>query len=412
MCSTATAAVEEVLGMAGGADREILGLVELIAQAEAALVERVGAFDAAEGWAADGAYSFACWLRARSDLSRAESSQLGRFARLLRMMPVTEQALRDGKISVAKARVLAGVINERTEQSFLEQEQFLVEQVAGLSVDDTKEAMRYWKRLADQSGPDPSDPAGNWARLSHGFGGRYHLEGNFDQVSGAILKATLDAITDKMHQDGRFADLSGSENTASRRYADALMEMCNRSTGRNPNQPAVNPEIIIVVPLHALTDDQPDPFDPPTVIDGGHVALRDVLRFMLIGAGVSPLIVDDCGRPLNLGRRRRLRTRDQWIAGTVRDRGCVVPGCDRPAAWTRFHHQKWWKRDHGPTDMVNLPSACSHHHHLIHDKGWDIQPLPDGTWQFIRPDGTVVERPRYPGNGPPPRRPRRPKQPG
>jgi hypothetical protein len=158
MCSSASTAVEGVIEAAAGAGEEILALVELIDVAQAALAERVGSFDAAEGWAADGAYSFACWLRARADVTRAESLQLGRFARTLRTMPVTEAAVADGKLSVAKARLLAGVINDRTAERFAEQEGFLVDQVQSLTVDDAKVALDYWKRLADTDGPDPSDP--------------------------------------------------------------------------------------------------------------------------------------------------------------------------------------------------------------------------------------------------------------
>jgi len=70
MCSSVAEAVEAVLATAGGADEEILLLDELIERAEAKLVGRVGAFDASEAWRADGAYSFACWMRARTDMTR------------------------------------------------------------------------------------------------------------------------------------------------------------------------------------------------------------------------------------------------------------------------------------------------------------------------------------------------------
>jgi len=98
-----TEALDKLLAGVGGHDEEVLALIDLRDRVDAALVERVGAFDASEGWAADGAYSFACWLRARSDVSRAESLQLGRFARTLRSMPATEAAVAEGKLSVAKA---------------------------------------------------------------------------------------------------------------------------------------------------------------------------------------------------------------------------------------------------------------------------------------------------------------------
>jgi len=175
MCSSATAALEGVLATAGGPDDEVLALVELRDRVEAALVDRVGAFDASEGWAADGAYSFACWLRARADVSRSESLQLGRFARTLRSMPATEAAVAEGKLSVAKARLLAGVINDRTRERFDEQESFLVEQIQGLDVDGTAVALRYWKRLADKDGPDPGDLTRNRASMSIGLDDRWHL---------------------------------------------------------------------------------------------------------------------------------------------------------------------------------------------------------------------------------------------
>ncbi|MEJ7764034.1 MAG: hypothetical protein WKF86_00920 [Acidimicrobiales bacterium] len=50
MCSGVEAALDGLLGAVGGTDEEILLLVALANRVEARLVERVGAFDAAEGW--------------------------------------------------------------------------------------------------------------------------------------------------------------------------------------------------------------------------------------------------------------------------------------------------------------------------------------------------------------------------
>jgi len=399
MCSSVAAAVDGVIGAAGGAGDEILALVELIDAAQAALAGRVGSFDAAEGWAADGAFSFPCWLRARAEVTRAESLQLGRFARTLRTMPVTEAAVAEGKLSVAKARLLAGVLNDRTSDRFFEQEAFLVDQVQGLSVDDAKVALDYWKRLADTDGPDPSDPAANWARVTVGYNGRWNVEANLDPASGAILKSVLDAIVNRMHQDGRFSDRTGSDNTVSRRDADGMIEMAIRASGPHPDKPAVHPDIVVVVPQAALTAAQPDPFHPPVIVGAGPVCINDVLRLAMIGT-VSTLTVDNHGRPLNLGRKQRLASHDQWIALTIRDRGCVAPGCDRRAEWTQAHHLRWWERDHGLTDLSNLALVCSFHHHKLHDAGWTLTAQPDASWQLTRPDGTVVEPPRYPTNRP------------
>ena len=71
MCSTLAGAVAEVLAAAASTGEEIIALIELIDQAQAASVERVAPFDAEQGWEADGACSFAGWLRARATSAAA-----------------------------------------------------------------------------------------------------------------------------------------------------------------------------------------------------------------------------------------------------------------------------------------------------------------------------------------------------
>ncbi len=394
MCSSASAAVEDVLAGVGGLGEEILALVDLADRVEAALVERVGVFDAAEGYAGDGAYSLACWLRARADVSRTDGSRLVRLARLLRTMPITEAAVEEGKLSVAKARLLAGVVNDRTRERFDQDEAFLVDQVQGLDVEGARIALGYWKRLADTDGPDPGDPTRNWAKMTRGWDDRWHLEGDFDSVNGTIISGVLRAIVDRMHQDGAFTDRT---TTTSQRDAEAIVEMAMRSSGPHPDKPSVRPDIVIVVPHDTLTG-APDPLAPgPELVGAGPLTLHDVFRLALLGT-VSTMVLDSQGRPLHLGRKQRLATADQWLALRVRDRGCVAPGCDRPAEWCSAHHLAWWDRDGGLTDLPNLCLVCTAHHHLIHDQSWTLSQVPDGTWQLTRPDGTTVDPPRYPGH--------------
>ncbi|MGO4490403.1 HNH endonuclease [Microbacterium sp. 2RAF4] len=40
---------------------------------------------------------------------------------------------------------------------------------------------------------------------------------------------------------------------------------------------------------------------------------------------------------------------------------------------TKAHHIRWWKRDHGPTDLSNGVLLCETCHHRIHDNGWEIR---------------------------------------
>jgi hypothetical protein len=104
------------------------------------------------------------------------------------------------------------------------------------------------------------------------------------------------------------------------------------------------------------------------------------------------------GEPLGVGRMSR--TPPQWLRRVVvnRDRGCRFPGCNRGVG-VATHHLRWWTKDGGPTDAVNLTLLCRVHHRLVHEGKWSIRGHPPGGLSFIRPDGRVFEP------GPPPLRP-------
>jgi hypothetical protein len=55
----------------------------------------------------------------------------------------------------------------------------------------------------------------------------------------------------------------------------------------------------------------------------------------------------------------------------VRDRGCVWPGCDRPASWTSAHHVLHWGHG-GVSDLPNLVLLCHRHHWSVHEGGWQV----------------------------------------
>jgi hypothetical protein len=290
------------------------------------------------------------------------------------------------------------VINDRTRTAFDDQEPVLVNQIRSLGVDQAKSSLDYWKRTVDTDGPDPSDPEQNRATLHVEFNGRWRLEADLDPVNGAVLKGVLQAVQDKMHHDGRFNDLTGATNTASRRTAEALIELAN------PNRATVHPDVIVTIPAHTITDGRVNPFDPPTLIDSGPISYHDAIRLAFLGT-VSLLTIDDHSRPLNLGRKVRLATTDQWIAGAIWHRQCVIPGCDRPAAWCHAHHHTYWSNG-GTTDLTNLPFVCTtHHRHLIHTNHYTLRQHHDGTWQLTRPDGTPIKPVRYPGHHHPPQPP-------
>ena len=56
---------------------------------------------------------------------------------------------------------------------------------------------------------------------------------------------------------------------------------------------------------------------------------------------------------------------------------CLIGELDRRDAWAKG----------GPTVLANLASLCKRHHTFVHEGGFRMEPLPDGRFRFLRPDG-------------------------
>ncbi|WP_306455726.1 MULTISPECIES: HNH endonuclease signature motif containing protein [unclassified Rhodococcus (in: high G+C Gram-positive bacteria)] len=86
-----------------------------------------------------------------------------------------------------------------------------------------------------------------------------------------------------------------------------------------------------------------------TTASGGIVPIKDALK---LAERSHPVLVlfDHNGRPLHLGRSKRLATADQRLALIAADRGCTRPGCDAPATMTAVHHVHDWSKG-GTTDI-------------------------------------------------------------
>ncbi|MFZ2528817.1 MAG: DUF222 domain-containing protein [Rhodococcus sp. (in: high G+C Gram-positive bacteria)] len=113
-----------------------------------------------------------------------------------------------------------------------------------------------------------------------------------------------------------------------------------------------------------------------TTASGGSVPIRDALR-MAENAHPVLVVFDHHGRPLHLGRAKRLASADQRLALIAASGGCTRPGCDAPATLTAVHHLTEW-RDGGLTDITNEDLACDSCHALVHDGpgGWKTRVAP------------------------------------
>ena len=130
---------------------------------------------------------------------------------------------------------------------------------------------------------------------------------------------------------------------------------------------------------------------------GPHRTQGLAARLRTAAALLPPVLGGAPTQPLEVGRSSRVVPAAQRAALTVRDGGCVFPGCQRPLAWCEAHHLRHWLHG-GPTDLANLALLCRAHHRAVHEGGWRLTWAPDGQLTAIPPTddthGTRDARPR------------------
>lgn len=110
----------------------------------------------------------------------------------------------------------------------------------------------------------------------------------------------------------------------------------------------------------------------------------------ICSVGLIPILFDDDGNTLKVGRRSRLFTPKQRIALAARDGGCLIDGCDRPPSWCEAHHIDEWTAHGGATDVDDGVLLCRHHHMWVHDTGARI--VSSGATYAVRSaDGALTE---------------------
>ena len=117
--------------------------------------------------------------------------------------------------------------------------------------------------------------------------------------------------------------------------------------------------------------------------DAERVSASEALR-LACTANIVPMVLDGQGQPLHLGRTRRLFSRAQRLAMTVRDGQCRAHGCDIPATWCEAHHHgRPWSQG-GRTDLGDGVLLCSWHHHRAHDPDYLVSRMPNGDLRYQR----------------------------
>ncbi len=309
-----------------------------------------------------------------SGRSSRDSTRRTRRARALTELPPVADALARGAITPEHADLLVGAA-DRTSAAAVAADSDLLDLMATEPVDIARRRVQAWVARHESTSRAETRlqrlrerrRAGWW--VDHGDG-LTHVHVRLDPVAGAAVTRALEAETDRLwrHDGGR--DGSPDEaRTPQQRRADAVVALLTGSPART-GDPAprsgggIAVELVVSVDLADLLDRSGA--GSIRVLDTGPLprpVLDEILRCHPGSVHVRGLVFDGAGRPLWLGRRRRLASDDLRLVLALRDQGCV--SCGAPTTRCDAHHVVTWARQ-GTTDPDNLVLLCSRCHARTH----------------------------------------------
>jgi hypothetical protein len=230
--------------------------------------------------------------------------------------------------------------------------------------------------------------------------GMTRINGLLDPESAALVTDAIDLVTAPRRGGPRFIDptaqaraeaIVNDTRTTEQLTLDALVEMIRiagaADQGRvfGTRKPGVR--------IHATVADL-DRRAGAGHIEGQTAAISiATVRRRACADGYLPILFDDCGRALDLGRTQRLFSEKQRIVLAAIWGGCAIPDCERPPSWTEAHHADEWDKHHGPTDVANGVLLCRHHHMWIHDHNRRIRRKGTEFWVEGPPDDPLKREP-------------------
>ncbi|TQL47761.1 uncharacterized protein DUF222 [Homoserinimonas aerilata] len=283
----------------------------------------------------------------------------------------------DGAVAAAEVELVASALGlcERSDV-----EEGAVEQGIPATADEIAEQAKVWGSYLDPDGAEPSEERAMKRRsFSRGVErdglvyGTYSLLPEIAAKFTRLFDACLSPRTAGVFLDAPLesdADAPADTRTPDQQRHDVVAAMVDTfaRSGEAPTIGGAAPTVLVSVDAESLRSGHGvghiDGIDTP-------VSLRTIKQFSCAG-GVQRVVIDSDGRIIELGSPQRCFTPAQRRAITLRDGGCVIPGCRVPAAWAEIHHVVP-DADGGPTHTDNGVLLCWFHHRSIDTSGWEIR---------------------------------------
>jgi len=374
------------------ADLDRLGdeIAELSAHLDAAtarLLEKIRDFDTRGGWN-NGFQSCAHWLSWRVGLDLGAARERVRVAHALEALPRLAEALARGELSYAKVRALTRVATPETEARLLAVGR------AGTAA-HVERIVRGWRRVdrLAEAREASRQHAGRALHVVQDEDGTVVIRGRLTPEAGALLVRALDAARETLYQRARGSepaplatDAALQAPTRAQQQADALVLLAETALHQelDPGAPGERYQVVVHVDA-AVLEDRTQPGQ--TALEGGIRVSAETSRRLACDASRVVMRHDLDGQVVEVGARTRTIPPALRRALHHRDQSCRFPGCGGRVG--QGHHVRHWAHG-GPTVLTNLVLLCRRHHRAVHEEGYEVARMPDGSFLFIRPDRRVL----------------------
>ena len=401
-----------------GADDKAAALRSLVA-AETQLVElRLRVLVSADDVAgAEGFRSAAAWLSHHTRMRRGDAAaDLSLATALDGERPVLAAAVREGRVNVAQARVIAGALAELPTRVGVEVIAKAEAHLVDLADDHDPSALaKLGRRILEVIDPDRFEEeearkladaekhAAERQRLRmRALGdGTTRITAIVPDATAARLATYLHAFTNPRLADGAVrtrADEAGQSDTEKpqfggplamlgrpRQLAEAFAQLLEAlDPKRLPVHGGDATNVTVAIALADLKNDLGvATLDNGTPGDGYDTITAAQARRLACTARIIPAVLGADSEVLDLGRGQRLFSKAQRRALLLRDTTCRAEGCDIPGTWSEAHHLVPWSQG-GASDLNNAALLCSKHHHRAHDPAYDLTRLANGDLRFHR----------------------------
>lgn len=383
---------------------EIRGLNATLDAGQYRLVSLLAEFEARALWAGEGHRSCAHWLSVHLGIAPGAAREQLRVGRALRSLPKVAEAFASGALSYSKARAITRIADTDNEDFLLSIAQYGSASHLERLVTRFRGAQDAAARFAERvRGAEIIDRRSLY--WSFDDDGQVFVRARLPPEQGAVVIEALNNAVERLEADRRsdpedpHPDVSAETSPehharthADRmdaRRADALVliaEEALASGGREDRRTGSDRHHVTVV-IDATTLAGGDAGDAAEchVPDGPTLPLDTVRRLCCDGA-VSGLL-ERHERVLSVGRRTRAIPPSMRRALLRRDGGCRFPGCTAHR-FVDGHHIRHWAEG-GETALDNLVLLCTHHHRLVHEGGFTVEPDAAG-FTFRTPAGRTV----------------------